>query len=68
MVIFLPLLGAIADYTHLEESIDGGILLRRCHRAVRCFFFVTDSYVACSVLLIVANMTFAAANVFYNAS
>jgi len=31
-------------------------------------FFVTgDSYIICSILLIVANMSFAAANVFYNA-
>jgi len=66
MVIFLPLLGAIADYTHLKKALmavfcDAGVL------AGALLFFVTDSYIACSVLLIVANMTFAAANVFYNA-
>ena len=66
MVVFLPVLGAIADYTHLKKwmmavfcylGVLGGALL----------FFVTESYVACSVLFIVSTMSFAAANVFYNA-
>ncbi|HUR98637.1 MAG TPA: MFS transporter [Pyrinomonadaceae bacterium] len=66
MVIFLPILGAIADYTHLKKALMAvfcyvGVL------AGAMLFFVTESYVACSVLFIVANMTFAAANVFYNA-
>ena len=66
MVIFLPLLGAIADYTHLKKALMAVF----CYAGVLAgalLFFVTDSYIACSVLLIVANMTFAAANVFYNA-
>jgi MFS transporter, UMF1 family len=66
MVVFLPVLGAIADYTHLKKllmaifcysGVIGGSLL----------FFVTESYVACSLLFIVSTMSFAAANVFYNA-
>ena len=66
MVVVLPVLGAIADYTHLKKALMavfcyigvlGGALL----------FFVTESYVACSILFIVSNMAFAAANVFYNA-
>src|SRR5262245_20357334 len=66
MVFFLPILGAIADYTHLKKwlmaifcyiGVVGGSLL----------FFVTESYVACSVLFIISNMAFAASNVFYNA-
>lgn len=66
MVLFLPILGAIADYTHLKKSlmaifsyagvISGALL-----------FFVTDSYVVCSILFIAGTMCFAAANVFYNA-
>ena len=66
MVIFLPILGAIADYTHLKKVLMAAF----CYAGViagALLFFVTESYVACSVLLIVANMTFAAANVFYNA-
>jgi UMF1 family MFS transporter len=30
-------------------------------------FFVTDSYIACSILFVVSSMCFAASNVFYNA-
>jgi MFS transporter, UMF1 family len=66
MVAFLPLLGAIADYTNLKKRLmmaftTAGVL------ASAGLFFVTDSYVWCSVLLIISNMTFAGANVFYNA-
>jgi MFS transporter, UMF1 family len=66
MVIVLPVLGAIADYTHLKKRLMAvfcyiGVL------AGSLLFFVTDSYVVCSLLLIISNMSFAAANVFYNA-
>jgi UMF1 family MFS transporter len=66
MVMMLPVLGAIADYTHLKKRMMAifsylGVL------ASALLFFVTESYVACAVILIVANMSFAAANVFYNA-
>ena len=66
MVIFLPVLGAIADYTHLKKWMMAVF----CYAGViagALLFFVTDSYVACAVLFIVSNMAFAAANVFYNA-
>jgi UMF1 family MFS transporter len=66
LVIFLPILGAIADYTHWKKRmmaafcyigvISGGLL-----------FFVDESYLVCGALIIVSNMAFAAANVFYNA-
>jgi UMF1 family MFS transporter len=66
MVVFLPVLGAIADYTHLKKSMMaafcyGGVL------SSGLLFFVTESYVVCSLLLIVSTMCFAASNVFYNA-
>jgi UMF1 family MFS transporter len=66
MVIFLPVLGAIADYTHLKKSL----MAIFCYAGVVAgglLFFVTESYVACSLLFIVSTMCFAAANVFYNA-
>lgn len=66
LVIFLPILGAIADYTHLKKRlmaffcyigvITGGLM-----------FFVDSSYLTLSILIIISNMAFAAANVFYNA-
>jgi MFS transporter, UMF1 family len=66
MVAFLPVLGAIADYTHLKKWM----LAAFCYIGVisaSLLFFVTDSYAICSVLFIVSTMSFAAANVFYNA-
>ena len=66
MVAMLPVLGAIADYTHLKKAMMAVF----CYMGVvagALLFFVTDSYVACSLLFIVGNMSFAAANVFYNA-
>lgn len=66
MVLFLPILGAIADYTHLKKLLMGvfcyvGVL------ASAALFLVTESYFICSLLFIVGTMSFAAANVFYNA-
>jgi UMF1 family MFS transporter len=66
MVVILPVLGAIADYTHLKKALMAGF----CYAGViagALLFFVTESYVACSLLFIAGNMFFAAANVFYNA-
>lgn len=66
MVVFLPVLGAIADYTHLKKWMMAVF----CYAGViagSLLFFVTESYIACGILFIVSNMTFAAANVFYNA-
>lgn len=66
MVIFLPILGAIADYTHLKKWMMAVF----CYAGViagSLLFFVTESYIAASILFILANMSFAASNVFYNA-
>ncbi len=66
MVVFLPILGAIADYTHLKKVF----MAIFCYVGVvsaALLYFVTESYVVCSILFIVGNMSFAAANVFYNA-
>lgn len=66
LVIFLPILGAIADYTHLKKRL----MAIFCYIGVisgSLLFFVTESYLACCILIIISNMAFAAANVFYNA-
>ena len=66
LVVFLPILGAIADYTHLKKRLMAVF----CYLGViagALLFFVSESYVVCSILFIIANMSFAAANVFYNA-
>jgi len=66
MVAFLPVLGAIADYTHLKKRL----MAIFCYLGViasALLFFVTESYIVCSILFIISTMTFAAAQVFYNA-
>jgi UMF1 family MFS transporter len=66
LVIFLPILGAIADYTHLKKRL----MAIFCYTGVLAgalMFFVSESYLGLSALIIVSNMAFAAANVFYNA-
>lgn len=66
MVLFLPVLGAIADYTHLKKRL----MAIFCYIGVIggcALFLVTESYWWCSILIIISNMAFAAANVFYNA-
>jgi UMF1 family MFS transporter len=66
-VFFLPILGAIADYSHLKKRLMAffcyiGVL------ATCLFFFITaDTYFWGGVLFIVANLAFGAAIVLYNA-
>jgi MFS transporter, UMF1 family len=67
MVILLPILGAIADYTHLKKSMMAIFCYGGVISSALLFFVKNDSYIWCSVLLIVSNMCFASANVFYNA-
>lgn len=66
MVVVLPILGAIADYTHLKKHLMAVF----CYAGVvagALLFFVTESYIVCSLLFIASSMFFAASNVFYNA-
>lgn len=67
MVAFLPLLGAIADYTYLKKRLMMTFTSLGVLASAGLFFVGGDHYVWCAVLLIVSNMSFAGANVFYNA-
>ena len=66
-VFLLPILGAIADYSNLKKRL----LALFCYLGVAatCLMFaVTGSlYIAGGVLFIIANLSFGAALVFYNA-
>lgn len=66
-VLFLPVLGAVADYSNLKKRL----MMIFCYLGVTAsasFVFITGNlYVFGSILLIVANLSFGAANVFYNA-
>lgn len=67
MVVFLPVLGAIADYTHLKKRLMAIFCYLGVLASSLLFFVTGDSYVIGGILMIVANIGFAAANVFYNA-
>jgi UMF1 family MFS transporter len=66
-VLFLPILGGIADYTNLKKRL----MLIFCYLGVATsglLFFITDGfYLYGAVLLIISNLCFGAANIFYNA-
>jgi UMF1 family MFS transporter len=66
-VFFLPVLGAIADYTHLKKRLMAVFCYTGVVASSLLFFITGDSYVIGCLLMMVANMSFAAANVFYNA-
>lgn len=67
MVIFLPVLGAIADYTHLKKTLMAIFCYLGVVTSSLLFFVTGDSYILGGFLLVVSNVGFAAANVFYNA-
>ncbi len=67
MVILLPILGAIADYTKLKKSMMAFFCYLGVFASSFLFFIEGDSYILCGILLIISNMSFASANVFYNA-
>lgn len=66
-VFFLPILGALADYTNLKKRlmiVFSAIPIA----AIGALFFVTDrTYLLGSVLFIIANVSFGGAIVMYNA-
>jgi len=67
MVVFLPVLGAIADYTHLKKRLMAIFCYAGVVASSLLFFIKGESFLIGGLLLIIANMSFAAANVFYNA-
>ncbi|MGB7068545.1 MAG: MFS transporter [Pyrinomonadaceae bacterium] len=66
-IFLLPVLGSIADYTHLKKRMMAFFCYLGVTASSLLFFITGDSYVWGCFFLIIANMSFAAANVFYNA-
>jgi UMF1 family MFS transporter len=66
-VFFLPILGSIADYTHLKKRLMAIFCYAGVAASGLLFFVKGDSYIWGSLLLMFSIMCFAAANVFYNA-
>lgn len=66
-IFLLPVLGSIADYTNLKKRLMAAFCYTGVIASCLLFFVSGDSYLWGCALLMVANISFAAANVFYNA-
>lgn len=66
-VFLLPVLGSIADYTNLKKRLMAFFCYLGVTASSLLFFISGDNYLWGCFLMVVANMSFAAANVFYNA-
>jgi len=65
-VLFLPVLGAIADYSNFKKRLMAFFCYLGVTASCLLFFVTGESYVFGSGLLILANLSYGAANVFYN--
>ncbi|MBK9927807.1 MAG: MFS transporter [Anaerolineales bacterium] len=66
-VLFLPILGAIADYSHLRKQMMQLFAIIGAISTILMFFITGELWWLGGVLFIIANLTFGAAIVFYNA-
>ena len=66
-VFFLPILGAVADYTSLKRRMMGIFAYISTVAVIAMFFMQGTDYLFGGILYLVANLTFGAANVLYNA-
>jgi MFS transporter, UMF1 family len=66
-VLFLPILGAIADYSHLRKRMMQIFAFVGAIATMLMFFITGSLWWLGGVLFIIANLAFGAAIVFYNA-
>ncbi|MER2598058.1 MAG: MFS transporter [Caldilineales bacterium] len=66
-VLFLPILGAIADYSHLRKQMLMGFAILGALLTTALFFVAGNLWWLGGVLYLLANLSFGAAMVFYNA-
>ncbi|HCR69876.1 MAG TPA: MFS transporter [Anaerolineae bacterium] len=66
-VLFLPILGAIADYSHLRKAMMRLFATIGAVATILMFFVTGNLWWLGGVLYIIANLAFGAAIVFYNA-
>jgi len=66
-VLFLPILGAIADYSHLRKQMMQLFAVIGALATILLFTVTGDLWWLGGILFIIANLTFGAAIVFYNA-
>lgn len=65
-IFFLPILGAIADYTHLKKTFMAFFCFLGAIACCLLFFIQGNLYLLGCVFFIVSNLSFGAAVVFYN--
>jgi MFS transporter, UMF1 family len=66
-VLFLPILGAIADYTHLKKRLMGLFAYIGAFATMGLYFAQGTAYQLAGALFVLANLSFGASIVFYNA-
>lgn len=66
-VLFLPILGAIADYSHLRKRMMQIFATIGAISTIAMFFVVGETWWLGGLLFIIANLSFGAGIVFYNA-
>ncbi|MBO9324749.1 MAG: MFS transporter [Roseiflexus sp.] len=66
-VLFLPILGAIADYTHLKKHLLGVFAYAGAIATMLLYFLDGGNYLFGGILFLIANLSFGASIVFYNA-
>lgn len=65
-VIFLPLVGAIADYGRRKREMLGGLALIGVAATIAMFYMKGDNYLFGAGLFLIANLAFGASIVIYN--
>lgn len=65
-VLFLPILGAVADYSHLRKQMMRLFATIGAIATILMFFLTGDLWWLGGLLFIIANLAFGAAMVFYN--
>jgi len=66
-VLLLPILGTLADHTHLKKGLMMAFAYAGATATILLFFVQSGSILIGGLLFIVANLSFGAAIVFYNA-
>jgi UMF1 family MFS transporter len=66
-VFFLPILGAIADYSNAKKLLLGVFAYIGAFATIGMYFLAGERYLLGGALFLIANLTFGASAVFYNA-
>ena len=66
-VLFLPLLGAVADYSHFKKQMLAFFAYVGAFATMGMYFLQGTNYLLGGALFLVANLSFGASIVFYNA-